>query len=203
PVWVTALLASGSLAQRPLELDVYELLRRYASDNELGKQLRGLRERGQTDQLSELTARLRTLLAGPECGVLIEKRGLSLSALEALFADLPGDQRSQLQDALGGNPTALGLLDVQPGEVITNYAGSAAQRKVNEWKAQPLKAHRVALLVTAVRAHVLSPAVATELRKGSAQRISLGHFLAQVGERWGLPLAEALHKLGVTPVRPS
>jgi hypothetical protein len=201
-VWVTALCA-GSLAQRPLELDLHELLRRYAPDNELGKQLRKIRERGETDKLSELGARLGRLLGGPECGVLIEQQKLSLPVFEALLADLPGDLRVQLQDALGQNPTAVGLLDVPPSQVVTNYAGSAAQARVNEWKAQPLKAHRVALLVTAVRAHVLAPAVATELRKGSAQRISLGHFLAQVGERWGLPLAEALHKLGVTPVRPS
>jgi hypothetical protein len=135
--------------------------------------------------------------------VLIAKKQLGLSVLEALLAELPGDQRAQLQDALGGNPTALALLDIQPSEVTTNYAGSAAQKRVNDWKAQPLKAHRVALLVTALRAHVLTPAVATELRKSNAQRISLGHFLAQVGERWGMPLVEALHKLGVTPVRPT
>lgn len=201
-VWVSALASSASLALRPLELDVHELLRGYAGDNALGKQLRGWKERGETDKLSELTARLATLLAGPECGVLIAKKQLSLSVLEALLADLPGDQRAQLQEALGRNPTAVALLDVQPGEVTTNYAGSAAQRRVNEWKADPLKAHRVALLVTAVRAHVLLPAISTELRKSNAQRMSLGHFLAQVGERWGVPLAEALHKVGVTPVRP-
>jgi hypothetical protein len=201
-VWVSALASSASLSLRPLEVDVHELLRGYASDNTFGKQLRSWKERGETDKLSELTARLATLLAGPECGVLIAKKQLSLPVLEALLSDLPGDQRAQLQEALGRNPTAVSLLDVQPGEVTTNYAGSAAQRRVNEWKADPLKAHRVALLVTAVRAHVLLPAISTELRKSNAQRISLGHFLAQVGERWGMPLAEALHKVGVTPVRP-
>lgn len=201
-IWVTALAASGALSQRPLELDVHELLRAFTPDNTFGKQLRSWREQGDTDKLNELTARLSTLLAGPECGVLIAKKQLSLATLEALLSELPGDLRAQLQDALGGNPTACALLDIQPSEVTTNYAGSTAQKRVNEWKTQPLKAHRVALLVTAVRAHVLAPAVATELRKSNAQRISLGHFLAQVGERWGMPLVEALHKLGVTPVRP-
>jgi hypothetical protein len=201
-VWVSALASSASLSLKPLEVDVHELLRGYASDNTFGKQLRSWKERGETDKLSELTARLATLLAGPECGVLIAKKQLSLSVLEGLLSELPGDQRAQLQEALGRNPTAVSLLDVQPSEVTTNYAGGAAQRRVNEWKVDPLKAHRVALLVTAVRAHVLLPAISTELRKSNAQRISLGHFLAQVGERWGVPLAEALHKVGVTPVRP-
>jgi hypothetical protein len=45
--------------------------------------------------------------------------------------------------------------------------------------------------------------VATELRKSNAARQSLGHFLLQLGERWGLPLAETLQKAGVTPIRPS
>jgi hypothetical protein len=53
-----------------------------------------------------------------------------------------------------------------------------------------------------VRAHVLQPHVAAELRKSNAQRLSLGHFLLQIGERWGFPLAEALQKVGVTPIRP-
>jgi len=44
--------------------------------------------------------------------------------------------------------------------------------------------------------------VATEIRKSNAQRQSLGHLLAQLGERWGIPLAEALHKASITPIRP-
>jgi hypothetical protein len=57
--------------------------------------------------------------------------------------------------------------------------------------------------VTAVRAHILAPPVADALRKSNAQRLSLGHFLAQCGERFGLPLVEALQKIGVTPIRPT
>jgi len=134
---------------------------------------------------------------------LIGKGELNLSACEALFADLPGDQREQLQEALGANPTAIGLIDLRPEQITTNYGGSSAQKRVNDWKAQPEKHHRVALLVTAVRIHVGAPHVASELRKSNAARQSLGHFLLQLGERWGLPLAETLQKAGVTPIRPS
>jgi MoxR-like ATPase len=203
PVWVTALAASGSLSARPLAVDVHELLREYAPKSAHATLLRGWKERGEADRLDELTARLRTILSGPECGVLIAKRELTLSSIEALLSDLPGDQREQVQEALGSNPTATGLLDVRAEEVLTNYGGSAPFKRVNEWKTLSAKHHRVGLLVTAVRAHVLMPHVALELRKSNAQRASLGHFLLQIGERWGLPLAEALHKVGVTPIRPS
>ena len=201
-VWVTALTASGSLSTRPLELDVHELLREYAPKSKHAQLLRGWKERGETDRIDELVSRLRGVLAGPECGVLIAKGALTLPALEALLADLPGDQRESVQEALGSNPTAVALLDVRPEEVVTNYGGSAASKRVGEWKTQPDKHHRVGLLVTAVRAHVLTPHVGLELRKSNAQRLSLGHFLLQIGERWGMPLAEALQKVGVTPIRP-
>jgi len=202
-VWVEALVASGSLTSRPLELDVYELLRDYTPKSAYAERLRTWKQRGETDQLDELTARLCTVLGGPECGVLIAQRSLALPTLEALLVDLPGDLRERAQDALGGNPTATTLLDVRPEEVITNYGAGAAIHRVAEWKAQPGKHHRIALLVTAVRAHVLAPHIAETLRKSNAQRLSLGHFLAQVGERWGVPLVEALQKIGATPIRPT
>ena len=202
-VWVEALVASGSLASRPLELDVYELLRNYTPKSAYAERLRTWKQRGETDQLDELTARLCTVLSGPECGVLVAQRSLSLSALEALLADLPGDLREHAQAALGGNATACGLIDVRAEEVLTNYAVGPAMHRVADWKTQPTKHHRIALLVTATRAHVLGPQVAEQLRKSNAQRASLGHFLAQVGERWGLPLVEALQKVGATPIRPA
>jgi hypothetical protein len=201
-VWVTALTASGSLSTRPLELDVHELLREYTPKSKHAALLRDWKERGDTDRIDELVARLSGVLSGPECGVLIAKGALTLASLEALLADLPGDQRELVQEAIGSNPTAIALLDVRPEEVVTNYGGSAAHKRVDSWKAQPDKHHRVGLLVTAVRAHVLTPHVGVELRKSNAQRLSLGHFLLQLGERWGMPLAEALHKIGVTPIRP-
>lgn len=205
-IWVEALLplvGKGGTSGGPLELDVHALLRAYDPNGPDAATLRRWKREGRTDRLDELVARIAGILAGPECGVLAAKRELSLGALEALFVDLPGDLRERLQDALGGNATACVLLDVRPEEVITNYGASQAMKRVDAWKAAPGKHHRIALLTTAVRAHVLQPHVAAELRKSNAQRISLGHYLLQVGERWGLPLAEALQKIGATPIRPS
>ena len=67
----------------------------------LAAEILGYRQRGQTDHLDELTERLVRLLAGPETGVLIAQKQLSLTAFEALCGDLPGDQRERLQEALG------------------------------------------------------------------------------------------------------
>jgi MoxR-like ATPase len=203
PVWATALSASGQLTHRPLGVDVTALLREYAAKGPHAELLRGMKERGEVDKLDELSARLCAVLRSPECGVLIEKQELTLARLEALFADLPGDRREQLQAALVQNPTAIPLLELSPADILINYGASSTLARVNEWKAQPVKHHRVGLLAAAVRAHVLAPQVATELRKSNAQRQSLGHLLAQLGERWGMPLAEALHKASVTPIRPA
>lgn len=202
-LWVEALLATGALGARPMELDVSAMLREYAAKSEHAATLRGWKERGETDRLDELAARLVTVLGGPECGVLAANGSLSLAALEALLGDLPGDQRERVQDALSGNPTACVLLEVSAESLLTNYGGSAIKTRVDTWKGEPAKQHRVGLLVTALRAHVLTPQVAAELRKSNAQRMSLGHFLAQVGQRWGMPLVDALQKVGVTPIRPS
>ncbi|HEX5661678.1 MAG TPA: MoxR family ATPase [Polyangiales bacterium] len=190
-IWVSAL-ANGSLGTSDLDIDVHALLSDY----------KGQLKKERSDKLDEVSARLKGLLGGPECGVLIAKGAIKLSALEALLADLPGDLREQLQEALGHNPTAVGLIDLKPDDVLTNEAGSSAFKRIEEWKTQPLKGHRIALLVTALRARITQAPVALELRKSNAARVSLGHLLLQLGERWGLPLAEALHKVGVTPVRP-
>lgn len=203
PVWVEALLSTGALSARPIEVDVSAFLRAYGPKTKQAELLEGWKTRGETDRIDELSAQLATLLGGPECGVLVAKKDVSLASLEALFADLPGDQRERVQDALTGNPTACVLIDVRPDEVINNYGGSAAMTRVNAWKADPIKQYRIGLLVTAVRAHVLAPHISAELRRSNAQRGALGHFLAQVGERWGIPLVEALQKVGVNPIRPT
>lgn len=202
-VWVDALAAQSLKSARPFDVDVQAMLREYAPKSSHAELLREWKERGETDRLDELAARLKTVLSGPECGVLIANGALNLRSLESLLADLPGDQREIVQDGLGGNPTACGLLDVRAEEILTNYQAGTAQKRVAEWKAHPGKHHRISLLVTAVRAHVLLPHVSSALRKSNAQRLSLGHFLLQVGDRWGMPLAEALQKIGVTPIRPS
>ena len=200
--WVEALLASKDAWALHLPFDVRALLADYAPGSPLAKEVAAFRERGQTDRLDELTARLAPLLGGPETGVLIAQKHMSLASFEALLGDLPGDHRERLQEALGKNPTATALVDVTPGELLQNFTGSAAERKMAAWRGDPLKQHRIALAVTGLRAHMEQPARLADLKKSNVVRTSLGHLLSQLAEKHAMPLVETLKRIGVTPVRP-
>jgi hypothetical protein len=200
--WVELLANGRDKWSSQLPFDVRALLTDYAPRSPLALEIKGYRERGQTDRLDELSTRLARLLEGPEAGVLVAQKQLSLASFEALLADLPGDQRERLQDALGHNPTATSLVDVTPAELLQNYAGSAAEKKILAWKADPLRQHRAGLAVTALRAHLTQQAKGTDLRKSNVVRTCLGQLLPQLKERWALPLVDTMKKLGITPIRP-
>ena len=56
-----------------------------------------------------------------------------------------------------------GLVDLQPAALIQNYPGSAAEKKILAWRADPLLHHRIALAVTALRSHLARPQQLAEL----------------------------------------
>ncbi|WP_394830330.1 MoxR family ATPase [Pendulispora rubella] len=200
--WVEALLASrGSWGSR-LSFDVRELLAAYTADSPRAREIAGYRDRGQTDRIDEIVHRLAPLLAGPEAGVLVAQKQLLLASFEALLADLPGDQREKLQEAIGSNVTATSLIDVEPSELLARFPGSAAEKKLAAWRADPVKRHRISLLVTALCVFVEQPARLPELKKSNVARTSLGHVLTQLPERDALVLVETLKRVGITPVRP-
>jgi hypothetical protein len=200
--WVELIANGRDTWSKKLSFDVRALLTDYTSRSPLASEIKGYRERGQTDRLDELSTRLARLLAGPEAGVLVAQKQLSLASFEALLADLPGDQRERLQDALGDNPTATSLVDVTPTELLQNYAGSAAEKKMLAWKSDPLRQHRAGLAVTALRAHLEQQTNGADLRKSNVARACLGQLLPQLRERWALPLVDTMKKLGITPIRP-
>ena len=202
PTWVETLLLSKESWSNKLKLDVRALLAEYGPGTAMAAEIAGYRQRGQTDRLDELTARLAPLLAGPEAGVLIAQKQFALGSFEALLADLPGDQREKLQEALGSNPTATTLIDLLPAALIQNYPGSAAEKKILAWTADPLLRHRVGLAVTALRAHLERQAKTAEVKRSNVVRTCLGQILPQLPERWALELVETLKRLGITPVRP-
>lgn len=202
PAWVETLIAAKDGWSARLPFDVRELLSEYTPGGAIARELQGYRERGQTDRLDELSKRLVPLLEGPEAGVLVAKRQLSLAAFEALLADLPGDHRARLQEALGHNPTATALVDVTPAELLHNYPGSAAEKKLLAWRADPLKQHRVGLAATALRAHLEQQSKSVELRRSNVARTCLGQLLPQLGELWAMPLVDTMKRLGITPIRP-
>jgi hypothetical protein len=199
--WVETLLAGRDGWADTLKLDIRALLAEYAQGSAISLEIAGYRSRGQTDRLDELTRRLRPLLSGPEAGVLIGSGQFSLSSFEALLADLPGDQREALQDALGGNATAAALIDLMPADLLVNYRGSATEKKILAWSADPIRRHRVGLAVTALRAHLERQAKVAEVKRSNVVRTCLGQLLPQLPERWALVLVDSLKKLGITPVR--
>lgn len=198
--WIEALLALNETAAPDLALDLHSLLGKYTPDAQ--KQIQAYKSEGKSDRLDEITHRLASILRGPEAGVLAARKALSLPAVESLLGDLPGDQREKLQEALGSNATAITLIDVTADDCLRAYSGSRAMQRVAQWKNDPLKSHRISLLVTALRAYLQQPHNLAEVKRSNPMRVSLGQFLAQVGERWGMPLVETMQKLGVTPIRP-
>jgi hypothetical protein len=181
---------------------VRALLADYAPGTPIAAEIASYRRSGQTDRLDELTERLSRLLEGPEAGVLVAQKQISLPAFEALCAELPGDHRERLQEALGGNPTAVSLVDVAPSALLQNYPGSAVEKKILAWRADPLLHHRVGLAVTALRAHLERQARASDVKKSNVVRACLGQLLPQLPERSALALVDTLKKLGITPIRP-
>jgi hypothetical protein len=202
PSWVELLIATRDTWRGALPFDLRAMLSEYRPGSATAREIQGWRERGQTDRLDELTVRLTPLLEGPEAGVLIAQKQLSLASFEALVADLPGDYRERLQEALAMNPTAVGLVDITPPELLQNYPGSASERKILGWRNDPLKQHRIGLVVTALRAHLEQHKKLAEVKRSNVVRTCLGHFLSQLPEKWALPLVDTLKKLGVTPIRP-
>jgi hypothetical protein len=200
--WVEALLASKGSWGSAIAFDVRELLGSYQAGSSLAKQIAGYREKGQTDRLDEIVHRLASLLAGPEAGVLAAQGQLKLGSFESLIADLPGDQREKLQEALGGNPTAAVLIDIDPTELLAGFSGGAAEKKLAAWRGDTNKHHRVMLAVTALRAFIEQPSRLAELKKSNIARTCLGHLLVQLPQRDAMPLVETLKRVGITPVRP-
>lgn len=202
PAWVEALLAGKDTWAGKLKLDVRALLASFAPGSAQAAEIAGFKKRGQTDRLDELTERLSRLLSGPEAGVLVAQKQLSLAAFEALCAELPGDHREKLQEALGGNATAVALVDLAPAALLQGYPGSAAEQKILAWRADPLLHHRIGLAVTALRAHLERRDQLAEVKKSNTVRICLGQLLTQLPEGPALGLVATLKKVGITPVRP-
>jgi hypothetical protein len=202
PTWVEALVAARDKWLTQLPFDVRALLSDCISGSPIALEIRGFRDRGETDRLDELTKRLVPLLEGPEAGVLVAKKQLTLASFEGLLAELPGDHRERLQDALGKNPTATSLVDVTAPELLQNYAGSASEKKILAWTREPVKQHRVGLALTAIRHYLEQQSASAEAKRSNAIRTSLGHLLPQVHEKWAMPLVMTMKKLGITPIRP-
>jgi hypothetical protein len=201
--WCEVLLASRGAWGHSLDFDVREVLGSYTPGSAAAAVVRRYRENGQTDRLDELTERVLGMVRGPEVAVLASEGQFRLEAFEALLADLPGDQREKLSEALGKNPVAAPLLGVKPEELLVNVGGSSVERKLRQWCSEPLQGHRAMLAATVLKSHLEQHPNLAELRRNNSARTSLGVVLAHLGSRFGVPLVDTLLKLGITPVRPA
>ena len=167
-----------------LEFRVLDLLGRYDRDASLRRHVRALVSRGRTDEIDEVAHRLRGALSSPKAGAMIDTDELTLSSFEALLADLPGDTRELLQEAIGSNPTATKLIEIDPAAFLEGTAEEDDVDLLATWAAEPEHAHRAALAVTAIAAFAQS----ADLDDEGARR--LGELATAVGDL-GAPL-EAL-----------
>jgi AAA domain (dynein-related subfamily) len=200
--WVELVIASKAGWGTSLAFDIKSVLVEYTAAGELATKVRGYREKGETDRIDEICKRLIPLLQGPEAGVLAAKGSLKLASFEAFLSDIPGDHRERLQDALGHNATVTSLVELSPNELLQNYPGSPAEKKIKEWHASANKQHRIGLTLTALRAYLERQADTSEMKRSNSVRTCLGHLLPQVQERWAMPLVQTMQRLGITPIRP-
>lgn len=205
--WVELLLARRELTDAGLEVDMRALLSTYKSVSPEAAYLAKVQKEGRTDVFDEICHRLVPILSGPEASVLAAGGKLKLDALDALFADLPGDHREKLQRAIAENPTLFPLADAKPAELLQNFVGSRGDKVVSALVRDPVKQHRLGLIVSGLRAHLTDPTKTGDIRKSTPARVALGHLLSRLASQgespWALALVDTLQRSGITPVRPS
>jgi MoxR-like ATPase len=206
PVWADALAEALNDPHEVIEgLEVRRVLTAYHRAPELRNRLRNLRDAGRTDAAEKLAGEVLDRVHGGGLNLLLDRGEFQLDAFEALLADLPGDHRDILQESLGDNLAAAPLVGVTPEEVLrADYAQASAGRTVAAWARDPLRGHRVRILVKALVHHLEKHPDIFKLRNSTGAMVGLGAFAAQVDATPSKAvLDEALVKLNVRPVLPA
>jgi MoxR-like ATPase len=205
-VWADALVEALNDPQESIEgIEVRRALTTYHRAPDLRDLLRRLRDAGRTDALEKLAGEVFDRIGGGGLNRLLDRGEFHLDAFEALLADLPGDHRDILQESLSDNPTAASLVGVAPDEVLrADYPQTPAARAVGSWARDPLRSHRVRLLVKALVRRLEKHTDIFKLRNSTGAMVGLGAFAAQVDATpsKGL-LDEALVKWNIRPVLPT
>lgn len=184
-------------------IDIARLLTVYHKDAQLRKQVTQLSKEGRTDVLENLSYSLLREVDSPELLKAVTGKRFNLDAFDLLLGDLPGDHREALQDALGRQPV-WSLLNVNPTDILSgSYPNSAICHQVQQWTRDPLKAHRVALLVAALMQQLENYSQLPDLRKNKGAMMGLGRFVVQVSPRWQRALDDLLMKKNIRPELPT
>jgi hypothetical protein len=194
--WIEVVRAGLRSQGSDIDFDLYAVLRSYGPDAKERAAVVRFRDEGKTDRLDEIVARISSLLDSPEVGVLASRDAFSLSAFEALLADLPGDQREALQDAFARNPVSVSLLGVAPDTVIKDY-GSGVGKKIAAWLASPTQRHRAWAIAAHLATALPKRADVVELKKNNLVRTNLARFAGDLGPVHGKALIQALERLGI------
>lgn len=152
-IWTEVLISVLDRYAGELDIQPRQLLASYDEDPGLQHAIRGYRAAGKTDVLSEIVHRLLRVLRSPEAVVLARAGELRLAAFEAFVADLEGDQRELLQEAIGSNPTVALELGVAAEDILAASPGSPLARDLASWSRDPLLRHRALMFATLLAAH--------------------------------------------------
>lgn len=199
PVWADVLASMVHRYAGELEIRPLDLVARYDHDPSLRAAIRGYRAAGKTDTITEIVRRLVKALQSPEAGELAREGELRFEAFEALLADIEGDARELLQEAVGGNATVACELGLAAEDVLAAEPDSELARDLAEWSTTPLLAHRAMLIATLLVAYARTcaqrfrPAVAWS----ETHRAVLAPVLAMGG-----PAADALRTAMSEPIPP-
>jgi hypothetical protein len=201
--WIEVLVPQLHEAPAGDGIDEVRLLSAYHQDAELRKLIVGLRESGRTDVLENLAYRVLRKIDGAALNQALGDRQFCLEAFEAFLAELPGDHREVLQQAVADNPAAAALLNVTAKDVLHgSYPTSNVARQVDGWVREPRLHHRAALLVGAVCHAIAHQPDIFALRSNRGALMGLGAFQKQVQAHWAKPLEETLTRWNVQPIAP-
>jgi AAA domain (dynein-related subfamily) len=200
PAWAEVLAAASEGTASELGIDLRDLLGDYVQRAQ--KSVRELKTQGRTDAMDELVSRVRSVLRSPEIAAMHEQGTLRLDSFDALLADLAGDARESLQEAIAANPVAQSLIELRAGDILANAQSTQADKKLAQWAQSPTQRYRAAIVANALCAHLKQHGRVSELRQSNAIRANLGRVLAALGERYAMPLVNVMLELQITPIRP-
>lgn len=202
-VWVRRVkdeLEKQAEADDPTDAEVQLLLSRYDKDAGLQARLRADRDGGHTDRFHILAKRLLDFLDGPELLRMIDAGAFSLSAADALLADMPGDHRASAQKILGTQVALVKFLPLKPEDVVNRqYANTAKMGTVAGWLNAPSSKHRAVVLANAVAAWLDTqpPTDVAILKQNKSTLEGLTAFARQVRGVGGHSLDETIRRLGL------
>jgi len=153
PVWTDVLVSVLERYTGDLEVSPLDVLSSYDEDSVLQAAIRGYRDGGRTDVLSEVVHRLVAVLRSPEAGALARRGELRFEAFEAFIADLAGDDRELLQEALGTNAPVAMQLGLVREDILAAKPRDAVALELRAWCNDPLRQHRALLVATLLVGH--------------------------------------------------